>query len=228
MRADLIRIRANLLHVGRARETDRGLRFRRLHYIPEKPDSELERWFVRLPGGKWRDREVRWQPGTVSCILLPIDGGEGFIVFTLHPGDARFMGWTFEEVEEWYAAQRADELVATDERNAIKAEYNAMGALLDRQAREAGSGHVTKTRYPVADKGARTTEANRMRAKREAPGGFVSVTQPARPEPSQSLTEGSAGFDHSPVTSHLTVMRPRRIELFRKRRAAHDEIKDHK
>ena len=111
-------------------KTDRGLRFKRLHFIPEVPDPEIHRWFVRAPGRKWRNREVRWQPGPATRILLPVDGGEGFVPFKLHPSDVRFEGWTFEEVAEWHAAKRADRLKATDERNRIKAGYDAKAAFL--------------------------------------------------------------------------------------------------
>lgn len=175
--ADPRRVQANLMHVGTARETDKGLLFGGLHY--QSIDPEKMRMFRRVPGRRWATHEIRHDPRDVSSILLPVDGGERFETFHLTPADEDFHGWTRDEVADFRAAKREGRRLAADDQHSAMSEHQANQADLERRV-EAETDGVRLT--PASAAGIRNNRAEENRElKRE--GAWTGVA-PVRATPS--------------------------------------------
>ena len=130
--ADRDRVRANLLHVETATETDKGLRFAGLRYQPSDPDKAG--MFRRVPGRTWRTHGIRFDPRDVSTILLPLDRGARFEMCHLTPRDRKYEGWTLDEVRDARAREREGTRLAAPDRNRAASEHQARMADLNRRA----------------------------------------------------------------------------------------------
>jgi hypothetical protein len=155
------RVRANLLHVGGARETSEGLRFEGLLYAPMHGNANDV--FVRVPGRKCNRHEVKHDPRDVSTILLPLDRGTKFQPFTLTPKCERYRGWTLDEVKDHRAMVGTATRTCDDNRPRSAARTQAAVAEHEQRARAAVAGiPVAKTRK-LGDREARADEVRELR-----------------------------------------------------------------
>ena len=183
--ADRQRVRANLLHAGSARETDKGLYFSGLHYQPADP--ERHRMFRRVPGRHWKKYEIRFDPRDVSSILVSTDRGAGFEIFYITPADRQFEGWTLDEVEDYRATARIGRRLAADERRGLDSVHEANIADLNRRAMADSKG-VKLT--PASAGGIRSERADENRRIR-ADGAWTAMppTPPTPPTPPEAEQE---------------------------------------
>lgn len=157
-KADLWRVQANLLHVGIARETDRGLLFSGLHYQSDDPAGA--QMFRRLPGRRWASHEIRFDPRDMASIKLSLDRGASFETFRLTPADREFTGWTQDEVKDLRAAAREGRKLAADDQHLAKSQHEANQADLTRRVMAETAG-VRLT--PVSAVGIRDARAEERR-----------------------------------------------------------------
>ena len=194
--ADPRRVQANLMHVGSARETDKGLLFSGLHY--QSIDPEKMRMFRRVPGRRWATHEIRHDPRDVSSILLPVDGGARFETFHLTPADVDFNGWTQDEVTDFRASKREGRRLAADDQHAAMSEHQANQADLERRV-EAETDGVRLTAASAA--GIRNNRAEEVRdiRREESWTGVAPVrAQPSAPPAQRTVPPAAAS---SPATA---------------------------
>jgi putative transposase len=166
------RVRANLLHVGKARETDRGLLFSGLHY--QSADPERARMFRRVPGRHWGSHEIRFDPRDMASILLPVNRGASFEVFRLTPADREFDGWTQDEVRDQRAAAREGRRLAVSDQFLAKSKHAANQADLLRRVLAETDGIPLTPKSAIGMRDARAAE--RRDIQRE--GAWTSVAPP--------------------------------------------------
>lgn len=208
--ADPDRVRKALLHVGVARETDQGLRFRGLHYIPADP-KKFD-WFVRVKGRKWHERSIRSDPRDAASIFLVLDGGAEFERCILNESDRGYAGWTFDEVADHFARKRIAKRIAEDDRRPIDSRHQAAIAELEERARaELGGVQLIKPRA-AGDKELRAKELRKVRLE----GAWTSA--PAAPEP--VAPEAVALPASQPPSAEIITLKPSNLDLLRARRAA--------
>ena len=214
--ADPRRVQANLMHVGSARETDKGLLFGGLHY--QSIDPERMRMFRRVPGRRWATHEIRHDPRDVSSILLPVDGGARFETFHLTPADEDFNGWTRDEVADFRAAKREGRRLAADDQHAAMSEHQANQADLERRV-EAETDGVRLT--PASAAGIRNNRAEELRDIRREDAWTGVDPMPARPSaPSAPPTPVvPAGSDPGPEYPAPAAGPPSRMDRLIARRA---------
>ena len=190
--ADMRRILAGLMHSDTARETDRGLRFKGLHYLPDDPASPLHARFHRT--SRFKDVEVRYNPAVASRLFVPTDGGERLLPCSLGPGpnERRFAEsrCTFDEVQLWFAAQRADAHGSEPGRRAAAAAQDARIAAETASAWQAGP---KGNRSPKHDPEARRAEG---RAQRVGKAAEVLRAAGVDPDPAQAVRP-----DRAPVAA---------------------------
>ncbi len=206
--ADPDRVRKALLHVGVARESDQGLRFRGLHYIPADP-KKFD-WFVRVKGRKWHERDIRFDPRDAASIFLVLDGGTEFERCVLSEADRQYAGWTFDEVADHFARKRIAKRIAEDDRRPIDSRHQAAIAELDERARaQLGGAQLIKPRA-AGDKELRAKEVRQVRSD----GAWTSEPTPvAAPEPVALPVS-------QPASAEVIVLKPNNLSLLRARRAA--------
>ena len=159
--ADVDRVRSNLLHVGQARETDKGLRFKGLFYVPADP-AKME-WFQRIPGRKWRQHEIRYDIRDAASILLPMRTGTTFEKCRLIESNRQYAGWTFDEVADHHALKRVEIRAVEDERLEVHARHQAGMADLEQSAKSLNKGVPLVTRRASGDRELRAVELREIR-----------------------------------------------------------------
>jgi hypothetical protein len=125
-------LRAQLLHVHRAKMTDEGLKVGRLFYAPV--NSEDRSQFDRIRHRKWQEVDIRHDPRDVSSILVPRKSSD-FAIYRLTPKYRRYDGWTLDEVSEFLALRVASDNLAEQERLDHEATFRARVGSLDKTAR---------------------------------------------------------------------------------------------
>lgn len=218
--ADVDRVRSNLLHVDQARETDKGLRFKGLFYVPTDP-AKMD-WFQRIPGRKWFQHDIRYDIRDAASILLPMRTGTAFEKCRLIESDRQYAGWTFDEVADHHALKRVDSRSVEDERLEVHARHQAAMADLEQSAKSRNKGVPLVTRRASGDRELRAVELRDVR-RAEAwtsnpQGPPLSVgPSPSVPLPIESATTKDAEqllrpAQAAPVTvSHLELLRARRV-----------------
>ena len=188
--ADMRRVLAGLMHSDLARETDRGLKFKGLHYLPDDPDSPLTARFART--SRFRDVEVRYNPAVSSQVFVPVDGGDTLIPCSLGPGphERRFAEarCTFDEVALWFAAQRADAHVSEPGRRAAAAVQDAHVKVETASAWDAGP---VGERRPKRDPEGRKAASRAQRVEKASETFRAAGADPA-PAASPARTAGTA------------------------------------
>lgn len=169
-RRDADWIRVATLSTGMARETRDGLKFNKVHFVPPSGRSDLAGRFVKVPGRKWRKVEIKWHPGRADVIYVIAERGESFVMFQLSPGDARFLHYTFDEIDDWFSLQGQDRREARPTLDWIESRTDAKIARLNEDARADGMGRMRPTRRPRADLDARSAESRSMRKATPMPG----------------------------------------------------------
>lgn len=211
--ADPDRVRKGLLHAGAARETDRGLRFRGLHYLPEDP-KKFE-WFVRVKGRGWRERDIRFDPRDAASIFLVLDGGAAFERCGLSEADRGYAGWTFDEVADHFARKRVAGRLAEDEKRLVDARHQAAVAELEERARSGLGGSPLVEPRAAGDRDLRAKEVREIRRE----GAWTSdPAVPAAPEaPAPVVAEPPPA---RPASAEVVPFKPSHLDLLRARRAA--------
>jgi len=211
--ADPDRVRKGLLHAGTARETDHGLRFHGLHYLPADP-KKFD-WFVRVKGRKWHERSIRFDPRDAASVFLVLNGGTELERCALNEADRGYAGWTLDEVTDHFARKRIARRLAEDDRRPIDSRHQAAVAELDVRARaEFGGVQLIKPRA-AGDKELRAKEVRQIRSE----GAWTS--EPAAPTvPQPSALEAVAPPSPQPSSAEIIVLKPSNLDLLRARRAA--------
>ena len=161
--AEADRVRANLLHVGKARESEGGLFCNGLHYCRTNTDGSG--MFRRVPGRGWSVHDIRFDPRDISSILLPVDKGARFEAFHLTPADREHAGLTLDEFRDNRAIKRVGTRLGADDRHQSEARHQADMADLNRRVAQDAKG-VRLT--PASAKGIRAERAQENReARRE-------------------------------------------------------------
>lgn len=223
---DINWLRANLMPVGKAKESRGGLNFRGIRFVPPPERKDLHVSHAAIRGRKWRQIEIRWHPGRTDAILVPCSRREGFVIYYRHPDDKRFDNQTFDEADEYKALQKQDLVQGQDSLNRIKAGYDAQVADVTRHAREAGLNAVRRTRRPYADKEARKAEARSIRVATPLPGFPAPETASA---PNRMLVSAVPCSLVATAQAEVAAVRPRvasaiarpgKLALLQARRAA--------
>ena len=202
------RVRASLLHIGQARESDRGLRFNGLYYLPTERGGMAR--FVRYDGRSWRQHEVRHDPRDVTRIFRPLDDGTHHVEeFALAPADVRYAGWTSDEVADARAREREGNRATEDERRRRDARYGALIADVDAHAQAAAEGIPLASRRPVGDRAAREVDARALAAE----GAWTTAEERNEPVAGSSLASPASAevsATRSFRSSHLDLLRAMR------------------
>jgi putative transposase len=189
---DRDRVRANLMHVGYAKETDGGLFFNRLLYIPA--NESLSEMFVSFPNRKWRsDIKVRFDPRDVGMILMPLDRGARFEQFKLHPKFQAYDGWTQEEVADDLSNQPEQRRIAADRRLRSETMLEAHVADITQAARQELEGTAATKKQARADRSARSDERRQTREDEAWTRRGESTAAAAVPQASAGVPRASAG-----------------------------------
>ncbi len=211
--ADPDRVRKGLLHVGAARESDRGLRFRGLHYLPEDP-RKFD-WFVRVKGRKWREHDIRFDPRDAASIFLVLGSGTTFERCRLSTADRGYAGWTFDEVADHFARKRIAERLAEDDRRLVDSRHQAAVAELEERARSEFAGIPLVKPRAAGDRDLRAKELRETRRE----GAWTS--EPAIPEaPEVAASEVVGQHPTHPASAEIIPLKPSHLDLLRARRAA--------
>lgn len=217
--ADPERVRRSLLHVGQAHESDHGLRFRGLNYLPEDP--ERYDWFVRVKGRKWREHEIRYDPRDAASIFLVLDGGTRFERCRLAEGSKDHAGWTFDEVADYFARKRVAKRLDEDRRLLVRAKHEAQVAALEQRARA----EVAET--PLVNPTAAGDKALRQRELREIRARDAWTKDPTTPEPAQGEVQPAADPAGEPAapapaprSADVIKLRPSYMSILRAQRDA--------
>jgi putative transposase len=215
---DSARIRTGLLHVGEARETDRGLQFGKLCYWPTNP--ALERAFDRTSRRKWRRITVRHDPRDVNSIVVPQVGGTTE-AFSLISGDTKFSGCTLEEVDVFYARRRAltamDEDDAFDAKSRFNADIDVLNAAV--RARSAGAFKPESKIRLTGNKELRDAEVRDQRSRNAWTSSGSIGQEPIAPQPKLMPAEAERTVVAFPL-------RPNRISLLRQVREGATDVDD--
>lgn len=213
--ADSERVRRSLLHGGNSHESDKGLRFRGLHYLPEDP-SKFE-WFVRVHGRKWHDREIRYDPRDAASIFLVLNGGTTFERCRLIEGCKEYAGWTFDEVADWFARKRIATRLNEDHRLLINSKHEAQIAALEERVRAQVAATPLVNPTAAGDRELRAKELRELRrtgawtSDPPAPVHLL-VTEP----PAQHVASGSS----APQSAEVIPLKPDFTKMLRARRDA--------
>jgi putative transposase len=151
------RVRSNLLHVTKGKESTNGLIVNRLTYMPE--NDALKHMFYRLGGRAWRTHTVRWDPRDVATVYLPVNRGEHFEKFIL--ADPKYAGWTNDEVQHDLKLKPEMKRLADDRTLRSGSELLADVTEITAQARAAIA------EFPKLPKSARSDRAERQAEARE-------------------------------------------------------------
>ena len=208
--ADRERVRANLLHTGQARETDKGLLFKGLHYQP--PDKARMTMFRRIPGRKWGVHDIRFDPRDMASILLPVDRGAKFEAFHLTPADRSFAGWTLDEFKDWRAMKREGRRLAADDNHLADAIHEANKADLERRVSAEAQG-VRLT--PASARGIRNERAEENReVRREQAWTSLPAPMPLEPPPrDDDVTTSPVTVAPAPVAAREEPVKQTRMQL---------------
>lgn len=217
--ADADRVRKNLLHVGEARETDQGLRFRGLHYLPEDP-KKFD-WFVRVKGRKWCDREVRFDPRDAASIFLVLDRGATFERCRLSEPYREFAGCTFDEVADHFASKRIGKRLAEDDKRVVDSWHDAFVAELDERARSEFAGIPLIKPRAAGDRELRAQEVREIRRD----GAWTSDPVVPR-EPEAATPDDAEPIPAQPASAEIIPLKPSHLGVLRARRDAARETEN--
>lgn len=127
-------LRKNLLPVGKASVTGKGIYFNGLNYTCEL--AIREQWFDRVKGRQRRSIEVVSE-ATVDHIHIRFDHGKVFETCHLTPAFKRFAGKDWYEMREYFAWQRQQQKGAEAVIQQAAAEFHAqVKSLITRETKE--------------------------------------------------------------------------------------------
>ena len=153
-------------------------------------------------------------PRDVGSILMPLDRGQRFERFTLHPKFKAYEGWTEEEVAEDLSSLPEQRRIAADRRLRSETDLEANIADITHVARKELAGAAAAPKQYRADKAARGDE--RRQARQEE--AWTKKVLVSTPEPATGLPVAEAVQPAGPSDAKLA--QPSHMDVLRAARSA--------